>query len=111
VPLLLAAHLFGACGDGDTTLLVTVHLSRQVPDQIDAVHFSVADDLGVLSERTFALPSGATEASLLMVRGSRTPERLRVAAYAMLGATIVAQTAEQEVAFIAGETREVDLEL
>ena len=106
----LAAVAIG-CGEETEAVIITATFSYDVPAEIDGLHFALSDDAGIFIERTFALTPGAREASLTLTRGSRTPKRLRLVVYAMLGSTVIAQSAATSIVFAAGETREQRLTL
>jgi len=61
-----------ACGETQTGVVVTVNLGGlTVPNQIDALHFTISDQVGLANEGTFALTPNE-EATLVLTPGAQT---------------------------------------
>ncbi len=103
----------GGCGDDVAAVAIHVHLNGyEVPAEVDRLHFRLDDAPDrVFWERTYDLPEGETEPVLVVERGRLTPRELTVRVAAVLGTSLVDESAPADVRFRAGEVREVHVSI
>ncbi|MFC1609445.1 hypothetical protein ACFL6C_00670 [Myxococcota bacterium] len=98
------------CGEEESCLEINVSVeNHEVPAGIDRLHIELSDADGVFVERTYELEPGVPP-SLTLCRGSRSPRKLTLVVYGVLGESLVTQSDPVEVVFKPG-TKNVSVAL
>ena len=102
----------GACGD-EEAIIVKVDTSRfQIPQQIDLLHLEVKHTAEAVIGRNVPLAADQTNPAIKLIAGGRLPRQgLILIVYGFLGATLVIQSAEQQIGFESGKTKVVNISL